>query len=122
MRTIKFRGKSIDNGEWVYGDLIHREGVPKSITAIQIGKSGVHEDTVGQFTGMLDKNGKEIYEGDILYAKDGDIEIYNEIGLKDGCFGYIGENSGELLPFCYYAVDEEISGNIYDNPELMTKK
>lgn len=122
-RTIKFRGKSVLNDEWIYGDLVHRINSPKTISPVQINGIGVKEDTVGQFTGLLDKNGKEIYEGDILFmGNDGYENIYNKVGIKDGCFGYIGEYSGELLPFCNYNVTEEIVGNIYDNPDLIKEE
>lgn len=122
-RTIKFRGKSVLNDEWIYGDLVHRIDSPKTISPVQIKGIGVKEETVSQFTGLLDKNGKEIYEGDILLmGEDEGVRIYNKVGVKDGCFGYIGEYSGELLPFCNYNVMEEIVGNIYDNPELIKEE
>ena len=122
-RIIKFRGKSVLNDEWIYGDLVHRINIPKTISPVQINGIGVKEDTVGQFTGLYDKNGKEIYEGDILFiGNDGDKNIYNEVSIKDGCFGYIGEWNHKIMPFCYYNVTEEIAGNIYDNPELIKEE
>lgn len=122
-RTIKFRGKSVLNDEWIYGDLVHRTDSPKTISPVQINGIGVKEDTIGQFTGLFDKNGKEIYEGDILLVDDYEgVRIYNKVGIKDGCFGYIGEYSGDLLPFCHYNITEEIAGNIYDHPELIKEE
>lgn len=118
-REIKFRGKRIDNGEWVYGYLADEDYI-NDIDSIDLSSIEVDRDTVGQFTGLFDKNGKEIFEGDILLVDDYEgVRIYNKVGIKDGCFGYIGEYSGDLLPFCHYNVSEEIAGNIYDNPELI---
>lgn len=130
-RTIKFRGKSIYDEEWLYGSLIKiekdRYAVIPSLNDIEIGKSiGMYEvclETIGQFTSLLDKNGKEIYEGDILLVgNDGYENIYNKVGIKDGCFGYVGEVDGKILPFCDYNVTEEIVGNIYDHPELIKEE
>lgn len=130
-RTIKFRGKSIYDEEWLYGSLVKiekdRYAVIPPLNDIEIGKSiGMYEvclETIGQFTRLLDKNGKEIYEGDILLVgNDGYENIYNKVGIKDGCFGYVGEVDGKILPFCDYNVTEEIVGNIYDHPELIKEE
>lgn len=120
---IKIRGKSVFNDEWIYSELVYRINYPETLPPIQIICSGIKENTVGQFTGLFDKNGKEIYEGDILLVgNDGYKNIYKKVVLKDGCFGYVGETNGEILPFCHYNVMEEIVGNIYDNPELINEK
>ena len=145
MNKNKFRGKRIDNGEWVYGGYhkhIKRTACPieDKITdediAYLIIESGfsdwnmpkpinVYEvipETVGQFTGLKDKNDKEIWQGDILKT---DSEV-NYVDYQDYSFGthnhrqlidYIwGTSIGELH---YFDDVFEVIGNIYDNPELL---
>lgn len=58
----------------------------------------------------------------MLVGNDGYENIYNKVGIKDGCFGYVGEVDGKILPFCDYNVTEEIVGNIYDHPELIKEE
>ena len=111
MRTIKFRGKDIETGEWVYGDLIQRMGFMPSILypyehdgKICYAECAVKRETVGQFTGLLDKNGKEIYEGDI-YNYNNPNAIY--------CVG------GRFADNENRPSDVKVIGNIHDNPELL---
>ena len=122
MRKIKFRGKDIETGKWIYGDLIQRIGYMPSIIyayehngKICYGECAVKRETVGQFTGLLDKNGKEIYEGDILQEIGSGktvLVVYEapQFCYADNSFGYKFLN----LPENYTVI-----GNIHDNPELL---
>lgn len=150
MREIKFRGKAL-SGKWVHGDLVHftnTEGVDASV--IITGHQATAEsddfdyalcyamnefkivipDTVGQFTGLHDKNGKEIYEGDVVkwiltmpgVGVNGGYEEYEteeieEIKWDAGAL-YLGDYCA--AGFAYESEDyAEIIGNIHDNPELL---
>ena len=77
-------------------------------------------ETVGQYTGLKDKNGKEIYEGDIISAND---MLNDFIIFKDGGFNLDGgESSENLLYQLEYYGNPEVIGNIYENPELLEDK
>ena len=127
-REIKFRGKSIYDEEWLYGSLVKiekdRYAVIPPLNDIEIGKSiGMYEvclDTVGQFTGLFDKNGKEIFEGDIIKGFDITIEVwYSE---DKACFmAEMKEPQNDMVDILggYDTARMEIIGNIYDNPELI---
>ena len=126
MRTIKFRGKSEDNSEWFYGFLQkyqekHASRLCICAVSVRTWKDAllysVRPDTVGQFTGLLDKNGNEIYEGDILDFNG----IIVEIRFVRGVFAFLvkGDLDEELCGDCRTELFAKVIGNVYDNPELL---
>ena len=135
MRTIKFRGKRVDNGEWVYGDYHRRAGYVHTIIEMEPDEDGkvcyalnqVIPDTVGQFTGLLDNKGERIYEGDIIRGDCGNGEVRHLISF----FNIIASFVAEMLPdhdihdYCTLSqawilkYNKEVIGNIHDNPELL---
>lgn len=133
MREIKFRTKPIEcelpNGEelygkFVYGNLLkHKNGVCRVLVPIEGGYKNykVATETIGQFTGLYDKNGNEIYEGDIVkWAKDNRMYVIKF--LRGMFYASVEEcNKSMIGGFPLHRITEysEIVGNIYDNPELM---
>ena len=134
MREILFRGKRLDNGEWIQGDLVQflPHGIVRIVTQEPPYKDAeVDSDTVGQFTGLTDKNGKKIFEGDILkivhkYQSpfDDDTKEYTDITTDvvffddEGlCFSY--GKSPFLCVADNVTAEYEVVGNIHDNPELL---
>lgn len=132
MRTIKFRGKRIDNGEWVYGDLIHGQG-PKYgrcyiLPHTHIYPKGchdldgwnVHPETVGQFTGLTDKDGREIYEGDLVCHQSRNGNKPHSIIYQSGAFcGNYGLTYSLFQENMEQYCEITVIGNIHDNPELI---
>lgn len=148
MREILFKGKRVDNGEWIRGDLIttpfiRNETQQNIIYILDIAKAdydcfedliednGIFEvepKTVCQYTGLTDKNGKKIFDGDIVaymdtYSTDNgyaECDCVGEVFWCDEelCFhvtGRLSAESWEVLGDCF------IIGNIFDNPELIEK-
>lgn len=112
MREILFRGKRIDNSEWVFGDLRHDyDHAPRCISDY-CGANPVDPNTVGQYTGLTDTNGKKIFEGDILKwdAEEWGKE-YCEPVVWD--YSFLGVRQNDWQEFC------EVIGNIHDNKELL---
>ena len=141
MREILFRGKT-DDGKWVEGVFI--PDCLESLKNQQVGwgwikrhwltgEFDVHtetveviRETVGQFTGLTDKNGKKIFEGDIVkFHTETYTQEYDTIGVIEyfnGAFGIAYGNGKHLLEFnsmSMYVRWYEVIGNIHDNPELL---
>ena len=124
MREIKFRAKHLNRDKFVYGDLVIKCSVPHIVTSPGV-LVGININTVGQFTGLYDKNGTEIYEGDIIKAKTyfygKEKEIIYEIKFDDDIEN---DSFGEPLTigYCLLGSEYEVIGNIYDNPEIIKEK
>lgn len=127
MRIIRFRGKDIQTGEWVKGDLIQRLGFyPAILTTYptvegKVGytESAVNQKTIGQFTGLYDKNKREIYEGDILEVQGMQEKI--EVRFVRGVFAFLWNGDLDKEAPINAPTQEwaEVIGNIHDNPELL---
>lgn len=130
-REILFRGKRIDNGEWVEGN--YSVMLSGRVTIQPIGRIITYEvlpTTVGQFTGLTDKNGKKIFEGDIVKrfnSRGQEVMRYAVKWNTDCCmfvliceYTYLGEYDTDFT--VYYGEDLEVIGNVHDNPELLKEE
>lgn len=137
MREILFIGKRLDNGEWITGHLLKYEDgrariVPnntdifcfeKDESIIQTVAHRVDPETVGQYTGFVDKNSKKIFEGDIVSIYNSKaflfaVEWNNQYVLKCTSNGV----SDNILNVIESSEDVEVVGNIYDNPEPIKER
>lgn len=129
MREVIFRGKRLDNEEWVYGGIRIVQGryyiIPEDSNPFGF---EVDPDTVGEYTGWTDKYDKKIFEGDIIesYSLSGDFARHR-IGFDEnmGCYIailLIGQHAGyffQLKQDWISEFDKVVAGNIHDNPELL---
>lgn len=131
MREILFRGKREDNGEWIYGSYLeveNRKTKEKTCAIFEYyddeNDSEVLPDTVGQYIGLTDKNGKKIFDGDILESHYDSLYPDNsaiEKVMWYGCGWCIQQDDYEpdLLTEDDNLPYSEVIGNIHDNPELL---
>lgn len=147
MREILFRGKRLDNGEWAEGYYVKTVDY-RTDSAVHLiielpsafyprgeiaREYEINSSTIGQYTGLTDKNGKKIFEGDIIHLEYSQVffggeyfgEYTAEVSYKGDCFITDGINNGDEIetPLSGFDNDEvEIIGNIHDNPELLEEK
>lgn len=146
-RQIRFRGKRKDTGEWVYGDLLHidsgcliyfgsqtetetpyiEKSSPIAVELFKTEIAVVDPESVGQFTGLLDRNGKEIYEGDIVswLFFHGSLEVGKvEYKREEAQFRIVNTtmDNRESTTTIQNKRNLMVRGNIHDNPELLNDK
>lgn len=115
MREILFRGKRQDDGEWISGFLVYVKHIGDWVRCDTVDPS-----TIGQYTGLIDKNGKKIFEGDILQNEEGCLfgaSYRFRVEFCKGCF--YGDSCGDLTVYSPEMYLCEVIGNIHDNPELL---
>lgn len=118
-REILFRGKRATNGEWLYGDLLQNKcddttyAYIRSETVLRVDPS-----TVGQFTGLRDKNGVRVFEGDILRYSFMGKSLWAIVWTAERA-SFEAHNRNVALGAFAFTVGEVI-GNVHDNPELLT--
>ena len=147
MRKIMFRGKTLDDGKWVYGYYVHQYGADEIYLfepTDGFDSRHIDPDTVGEYTGFIDKNGKEIFTGDIVIGKTRKIQYDKFVGeaiFAHGTFylrypcryctdGYCWHRIGRVAcdPTAGWRAEDgvpydyEIIGNIYYNPEKLHKE
>lgn len=130
MRKVKFRGKRMDNDAWVYGYLIGEDAIVGEIVDWDSEYFctefwyKVDPETVGQYTGLKDNNGRKIYKGDIVRwsYSDGALPHWIEWSDINAGFAIVSDSEGHrMYEFDMSDLHEaELIGNIYDNPEIIS--
>lgn len=121
MRIIKFRAQQEGNGGWVFGDISHVQRIVEKGCKPQIRIAGynVDEDTIGQFIGIYDAKGIEIYDGDIIKIESNlFVVVYMDCGYKAISTQYYGRKDADChaIPVsASYQSFYRVVGNIYDN-------
>jgi hypothetical protein len=139
-REIIFRGKSIGTGEWLYGHLFNYGlTAPSNVPCISVcvptsweeaySLYAVHPDTIGQYTGLKDKDGNKIFEGDILEyigkRKDNMNKVYRrKVVFHEGMFALLSKELQAYSALKHHCMEDgrfawRVIGNVHDNPELM---
>ena len=143
MREIKFRGKGV-NGEWSFGNLtILKRKVGRVEAGCYISNAMgmpfaylVRPETIGQYTGLKDKDGREIYEGDVIRTE---VKKFAQLGVQFSKIEYMGSELaakyiksdpvelhhftiGDGIHSMWWNTLSKVIGNIYDNPELLEAK
>lgn len=122
MRDILFRGKRLDNGEWVYGNLFlsDTDGGAYILAGSRIVtiEWEVDPSTVGQYTGLLDKNGERIFEGDVLTV-DGEDGFF-VLEFQEDTARFVMSGDSIVVDFDnFWSYEVEVMGNIHDSPEFL---
>lgn len=137
VRAILFRGKRIDNGEWVEGGFYIEDYTDKTFilrwNSFGLGfmeSIEVDRESIGQYTGLKDKNGQRIFEGDIVQpvlpdsvSQRGFVWPKMPVVFRNATFGLLNHRD-EVTPFASFAptVTFEVMGNIHDNPDLLKEE
>lgn len=136
MRDITFRARRTDNGEWVEGNLVWIKNLNNEpyqcfiISHLAYMEYGEFDDTyqvipetVGQYTGITDKNGKKIFEGDIVYEYNakGERSVKKYVVMWEDLFVRWSIAECKAMYGNKYLAFYEVIGNIHDNPELLER-